>query len=258
MTRHIKHLWKKTNYEKRLNDKKTMTEQQQEAHKLKERKRVKNYRMTKKLASEELSSHSTSSSPYQSKQACGRALKRLARSLPQSPRKKRFVLAKMAKEAGLTVRGQPCQTRKGLNEETVKTVKDYYAKDEISWQAPGRKDRIIIRELLSTGEKIKKTEQVRYLLMSLKEIYNLFQTENENVSIGFSKFCDLRPQNVKLFDQIPHNVCVCMYHENVRLMLIELEKHTNLASNFNEFVQQVTCDDSSKECIYRRCEDCRD
>ena len=33
-----------------------------------------------------------------------------------------------------------------------------------------------------------------------------------------------------------------MYHENVRLMLIELEKHTNLASNFNDFVQQVTCD----------------
>ena len=165
-----------------------MTEQQQEAHK---RKRVNNYRMTKKLASEELSSHSINSSPYQSKHACGRELKQLARSLP------------LPKEAGLTVRGQPCQTRKGLDEETVKivkvkAVKDYYAKNEISWQAPGRKDR----------DNIKKTEQVRYLLMSLKEIYNLFKTENENVSIGFSKFCDLRPQNVKLFDQIPHNVCL--------------------------------------------------
>ena len=47
----------------------------------------------------------TNISLYQNQRASGRALKKLARSLLQSPGKKRFVLAKMAKEVGLTVRG---------------------------------------------------------------------------------------------------------------------------------------------------------
>ena len=67
-------------------------------------------------------------------------MKKLACSLPQSPLKKSFVLAKMAKEFGLTVRGQPSyQSQKGLSDVTVKVVTDY-CKNEVSWQASGRKD----------------------------------------------------------------------------------------------------------------------
>ena len=47
----------------------------------------------------------------------------------------------MAKEVELTVRGQPsCQSQKGLGDGTVKLVTDNYCKNEVSWQAPGRKD----------------------------------------------------------------------------------------------------------------------
>ena len=93
--------------------------------------------------------------------------------------------------------------------------------------------------------------------MSLKESYHLFTQENETVKVGLSKFCDLRPQNIKLFDQIPPNVCVCIYHENVCLLLGELQRHTDLSSGFAEFVKQITCDESSVECIYRNCEICK-
>ena len=99
---------------------------------------------------------------------------------------------------------------------------------------------VIIHELTSSGEKVKKTIQSWYLLMSLKEAYHLFKSEHENVPVTLSEFCDLRPQNVKLFDQIPHNVCVCMYNENVHLILQELSKHTNLAATFDGFNAQVT------------------
>ena len=68
-------------------------------------------------------------------------------------------------------------------------------------------------------------------------------------------FKGLRPANVRLFDQIPHNVCVCEYHENIRLILSVLVHHTDLSSS--NFVKQVTCDESNKHCIYRRCDDCR-
>ena len=50
---------------------------------------------------------------YQNRQPSGRALKKLACSLPQFLQKKRFVLAKMAKKVWLTVRGQlSCQSQK--------------------------------------------------------------------------------------------------------------------------------------------------
>ena len=160
-------------------------------------------------------------SPYQNLQASGRALKKLAHSLPQSLWKKQFVLAKMAKEVELTIRGQPSgQSQKGLSDVTVKLITDYYCRNKVSWQAPRRKDCVIIHELTSSGEKVKKTIESQYLLMSLKEAYNLIKCEHENVPVGLSKFCDLRPENIKLFDQIPDNVCVCMYHENVCLKLV--------------------------------------
>ena len=118
--------------------------------------------------------------------------------------------------------------------------------------SPGGKDCVIILKLTSSREKVKKTIQSRYLLMSLKEAYHLFKSEHENMPVGLSKFCDLRPQNVKLFDQIPHNVCVCMYHGKVCLILSELSKHTNLPATFDGFVAQLTCNNSIKECFYHQ------
>ena len=81
---------------------------------------------------------------------------------------------------------------------------------EASWQAPGRKDRIIVREINSDGVKIKRTEQEN----------NKYIESNPDAQIGLSKFCELRPKRVKLFDHIPHYVCVCSHHENVRLLLL--------------------------------------
>ncbi len=61
----------------------------------------------------------------------------------------------------------------------------------ISWQAPGRKDGIIIREKTSEGKKIKRTEQVCYTLVSLKEAHNSFITTHADCKIGLSKFCEI-------------------------------------------------------------------
>ncbi len=61
---------------------------EQEAHKAAERFSVKNYRISKKKA-EQAAVPQTShiESPYQSKQSTGKALKRVAKSLPSSPKK---------------------------------------------------------------------------------------------------------------------------------------------------------------------------
>ena len=68
------------------------------------------------------------------------------------------------------------------------------------------------------------------MLMSLREARSKFKKEHLSLKIGLGKFCELRPTLVKLFNQIPHQVCVCTcsYHENVRLLLVALKDHTNL------------------------------
>lgn len=52
---------------------------------------------------------------------------------------------------------------------------------------------------------------------------------------------------------IPHNVCVCAYHENIQLLLVALHGHTNLPLTYDTFVDQVTCHKTMKICIYHQC-----
>ena len=92
------------------------------------------------------------------------------------------------------------------SEERRELVQTFYRSDDISWQAPGRKDRIIIREIAEDGNTSKTTEQVRYMMMPLREAYNKFKEQHSTVTTSLSKFCELRPANVKVFDHLPHQV----------------------------------------------------
>jgi hypothetical protein len=126
-----------------------------------------------------------------------------------------------------------------LDQETRAKVEQFYERDDISWQAPGRKDHVIIREKGEHGKTTKLAIQSRYLLMSLAEAHRLYADENrEKYKVGRSKFCELRPKHVKLFDAIPHNVCVCQYHENVRLLLVSLKDDTNLQTDIKKVLRQ--------------------
>ena len=104
-------------------------------------------------------------------------------------------MSKLAKSMGLNVStnsspSTPCH-RSALSTDTKKCVVDFYNSD-ISWQAPGRKDRVIIRETVE-GERLKTTKQVRYMLMSLREAYNKFKEEYPSLKVGLTKFCEWRP-----------------------------------------------------------------
>ena len=194
----------------------------------------------------------------------GKAVKQARTSLPKSPRKQRCVVSKLAESVGLKVVGPstpstpPHAHGAALSDDTKRLVHEFYQNSDISWQAPGRKDRVIIRERTKEGEKVKRTEQVRFMLMSLREAHSKFKDEHPSLKIGLTKFCEVRPTHVKLFDQIPHQVCVCSYHENVRLLLVALKDQTALSTDFSGFIDQVTCDSTSKECMSGKCSECKD
>ncbi len=225
--------------ERKATWKSSLSSAELEEHKLKERIRQRD-RRTKAAAPNSGPSTSPGSTTYRTSQALGKALKRVQSSLPASPSKRICVVQSLARKVGLTIQSSPNSSASGnrcaLDHKTKDLVHSFYHNNDISWQAPGRKDRIIIREVNELGVKTKRTEQVRYPLMSLKEAYNKFKEISIDIKIGLSKFCELRPQCVKLFDHIPHQICVCPYHENIRLLLIVLKGHTLLSTEFHSFI----------------------
>ena len=158
----------------------------------------------------------------------------------RSPHKQHFVVGKLARFVRVS-----SSSKKSISAESEakrELVHTFYRTDDVSWQAPGKKDCIIIREAIEAGERIKQTQQVRYMIMSLREAWNKFKEQHSTPKMCLSKFCELRPPNVKLFDQLPHQVCLSSYHENVRLLLVGLGERTSLSTEFSSFVEQVTCD----------------
>ena len=126
-------------------------------------------------------------------------------------------------------------------------------------QAPGRKDHPTICSKNDDGSVRKRVEQTRYMLMSLRKAYHKFvEYYPTNKAYIVFKFCELRSEQVKLYCHIPHLVCVCQYHDNIRLLLVTLRAHTDLEGEFFEFINQITCDSTSKECVTRKCLACAD
>ena len=233
-----------------------MTKEQEQEYLMKERSRIREHRSKEKVTNYQALDLEVS--PYRTTQAKGKAVKSVRNALPASPRKRRCVIESLAKDAGIEIpTASNNQSHNSLSGETKEMVINFYSTNDISWQAPGRKDRVIIRETDSEGKKVKRTEQAHYMLVSLKEAQYSFVITHPESKIGLSKFCELRPKNIKLFDHIPHNVCVRSYHENVRLLLLALKEHTELCTDFRGFIDQVTCDCTQKSCMSNECSACQ-
>ena len=114
-------------------------------------------------------------SPYSTRQAEGKAWKRVKDSLPHDKNKKIHMLLKMADEMGLTV------VEVVDNEETTspndleKAVYAFLRRDDISHMTPGRKDvRTVFNEF---GEKVKMSKRV--LMHTLRETHAIFYMKTQ-------------------------------------------------------------------------------
>lgn len=122
-----------------------------ERKKVKERDRL--CRLKKKLANKALfSAECESTQPieciYKTPQALGKAVKKVSKQLPSSPRKRKAVISKIAEATGLTVDVKlkdPCGNSR-IPDSTVEEVQKFYTRDSISCVSPGRKDFVLSRE----------------------------------------------------------------------------------------------------------------
>ena len=66
--------------------------------------------------------------------------------------------------------------------------------------------------------------QDRLVLSNLKEVYHEFKERFPDQKTGLSKFADLRPKHCILAGASgTHSVCVCTIHQNLKLMMMELQ-----------------------------------
>ena len=131
---------------------------------------------------------------------------------------------------------------------------NFYERDDISRQAPGKRDTVTVNE----GDK-KTKKQKRHMNMSIMEEYALWRKENPDIKLEKSKFATLRPDHALLTGNSPRNVCVCRHHENSILLLEGLHRYKcNFPLYHQEFPSSTVCAESSDDCWYNKCEECMD
>lgn len=205
---------------------------------------------------------------YKSNSARGKALARVKRAmepaLPQTPKRRRVIYHDLfsqvanvnnTPERSLTPDTNAAPHQAALPSETSTLVQEFYQRDDISRQAPGRKDVVNIRTQDGRKEKI----QARHLTSSVMEVYAAFKEEFPLIKIGKSKFAELRPKNVLLSSKLPHNVCLCKYHENFIMAVNSLHKSCpNFPSFSGELPDSIVCAPGSRSCWLNECHACKD
>ena len=63
-------------------------------------------------------------------------------------------------------------------------------------------------------------------------------------------------KNVKLFINIPNNVCAYVHRENVWLLLSALSHVSDLSDKTSGFVEQIVWDPKSEDCMNQHCQVC--
>lgn len=144
-----------------------------------------------------------------------------------------------------------------INEETRKKVEEFYYSDGISRPCPGMRDYVKFKE---NGEK--SGAQCRLILLNLKEAYELFKKDNIQDKIGFSKFASLRPPECVLAGSTygVHVTCVCVYHQNVKLIFDTMKKIGLLADTptYQALFDVMLCDTITDACRLNNCGHCNE
>ena len=95
--------------------------------------------------------------------------------------------------------------------------------------------------------------QKHLLLLNIREVFLEFKKVNTDVQIGFSKFCELQPKYVvNVNSSGMHKVCVCEYHQNVKLMLLSLP----VKIYYKDAICKAVSNIDTRNCMLHVCKNC--
>lgn len=197
---------------------------------------------------------STPINGFRCRQTFGKAVCKARRVLPQSPTKRKAVVTQLSTEIGIL----PMKRRRidkgptSIDEATCGKVIAFYENDRVSRAAPGKKDS---RLVCINGAKERR--QLRHLVMSVQEAYQLYKRENPDDSIGKSTFFDLRPPYVRLVKDMPHDVCVCRIHAAMDDLCNGLRKVIpSFPGTGREMIEKFRCSREIEKCMFGLCDTC--
>ncbi|ESO91762.1 hypothetical protein LOTGIDRAFT_163120 [Lottia gigantea] len=182
---------------------------------------------------------------FGSAQSFGKAVRRVGKALPNSPRKQLAVVKKLAVKFNLPTKLSTSTQQKVLSSDD-KTIVNYYKSDSISRQMPGMKDYVTVRH---NGEK----ERVQK--KPLMEAFRLFKQENPSIKVQKSKFANLRPKEVLPISEKDHTVCCCIYHENFDMLIAGISKHVPNLPSSEGVLEKAACR-FEKDCYFGDCTSC--
>jgi hypothetical protein len=140
-----------------------------------------------------------------------------------------------------------------MSDDDKQRIIDFYTSDEYSRQLPGMKNVKSVKQ--PNGKRLK--IQKRLLLVNVDELHSDYKKKYKNIdgikTFGLSAFADLRPKHViTVGSSGSHLVCVCIYHQNVKLMLSAI----GLGEERHLLMDKVVCSVYNKMCMVNRCPSC--
>ncbi|KAG1654183.1 Zinc finger protein 77 [Nymphon striatum] len=197
--------------------------------------------------------------PFKTVSGLGKAMARaecaLQNALPSSPRRKTAVMQKLytpIPDITPSTSEQLQEHKNRISADTVAKVINFYERDDISREAPGRRNVINVCGV----DGIKTPFQTRHLTSSIIETHALFCEEFPN-TIGKSKFAELRPRHVLLSSKLPHNVCLCRHHDNFIVAINALHKaNSSVPLYTHDLPPAFLCNLPTHDCWLNNCNAC--
>ncbi|KAJ8671084.1 hypothetical protein QAD02_002343 [Eretmocerus hayati] len=148
------------------------------------------------------------------------------------------------------------KSNKQLPIETIDAVKTFYEDDDNSRIMPGMKDTKCVKD----KDNVKVFVQKRLVLYNIRELYLKFKDSHPDVKVGMTKFAENRPVHCVLAGSSgTHSVCVCVYHQNVKLMLQGLDISSFTSKQLNDYkdcIASIVCKDPTDKCYLNECKAC--
>ena len=139
--------------------------------------------------------------------ATTRAEHAIEQTLPETPNRRKTVQKELFHWSAIQNDSgdEPIERLKhvlALSDDVKQQVENFYRHDNISCQAPGRKDVVSVKE---NGSRAK--YQTRHLTLSVNKVVALFQEEYLKVKIDWNKIASLCPADMLLSSK-NHRICV--------------------------------------------------
>lgn len=186
---------------------------------------------------------------YKCKQSFGKAVRKAVEALPKSPTKRKAVVMGIVRKTFDSQELQRIQNNmsdRTKENQNKSLVQSFYCTDEISRQAPGKRD---VKSIKNEETGKRELIPIRHMMMNISDAYYEFTNQYPDIKISLAYFFSFRPKFVLLASQTPHNVCVCKKHLNFSFKVDD--------SNYKTLLDFVCCDQLDENCMFNNCENCK-